>query len=212
MPIPQPAFIAFEGGEGSGKSTQLAAVAQALTAAGHADVVLTREPGGSPRAEQIRNLILDDRSHDLDPRCEALLFAAARADHVTHTVKPALERGAVVLTDRYLDSSVAYQGGARALGEQRVRDLSLWATDGLEPDLTVVLDIDPRQGLARALDPNRLEAEPLEFHDQVRAAFLRFAHADPDKYVVVAADRPAGDVTQDVLAAIGRIVTLGSAS
>jgi dTMP kinase len=178
-------FIVLEGGEGGGKSTQLHMLAEWVRQQGR-EVVVTREPGGSPRAERIRELIL--ASGDLDARCEALLFAAARADHVATVIRPALDRGAVVLCDRYLDSSVAYQGDARSLGEQRIRDLSLWATGGTVPDLTVILDIDPRVGLARAQDANRLEAEPLEFHDAVRAAFLRFAEQAPERYLVVEAD------------------------
>ena len=178
-------FVVLEGGEGGGKSTQIELLAQHLRGQG-CEVVVTREPGGSPRAEAIRELIL--APGDLDARCEALLFAAARADHAATVIRPALQRGAVVLSDRYLDSSVAYQGVARSLGERQIRDLSLWATDDLVPDLTVILDIDPRVGLARAQDANRLEAEPLDFHDAVRAAFLRFADAHPDRYQVVAAD------------------------
>ena len=186
-------FIAFEGGEGGGKSTQLVALAEHLRAAGH-EVVTTREPGGSPRAESVRDLLLADGS------------MTAITDHVAHTIRPALDRGAVVLTDRFLDSSVAYQGDARALGEKRIRDLSLWATDGLVPDLTIVLDLDPRVGLARALDANRLEAEPLAFHDRVRAAFLRFAAADPGRYEVVDASLPPDQVAAAVRLAAGRVV------
>ena len=133
---------------------------------------------------------------------EALLFAAARADHVAHTVRPALKRGVIVLTDRYLDSSVAYQGGARRLGEDTIRDLSLWATDGLVPDLTIVLDLDPRIGLARALDPNRLESEPVTFHDDVRAARGRLAAAGPPRYTVADAEQAPAAVTAAVIAPV----------
>lgn len=189
----QARFIAFEGGEGSGKSTQIARLAASLRSQG-CPVAVTREPGGSPRAERIRSLILAEDSADLDARCEALLFAAARADHITHTVRPALERGETVLTDRYLDSSVAYQGVARGLGAEHIRDLSLWATGGTLPDLTIVLDLDPRVGLARALDANRVESEPLEFHDTVRQAFLDLAAGAPDRYVVISAEQPPDDV------------------
>lgn len=198
-------FVAFEGGEGSGKSTQLTLLAEALAAQG-ADVVQTREPGGSPRGERIRELILAQDSSDLDPRCEALLFAAARADHVAATVRPALNRGAIVLTDRYIDSSVAYQGQARALGEEWVRRISRWATQDLDPDLTIVLDIDPTVGLARAQDANRLEAEPMPFHRAVREAFLRYAQESPDRYVVISADRPPQDVASDVRRAVASVL------
>ena len=201
-------FIAFEGGEGSGKSTQVERLATSLRATGRT-VTVTREPGGSPRAEQIRSLILADGSADLDARCEALLFAAARADHITHTVRPALERGHIVLTDRYLDSSVAYQGVARGLGADRIRDLSLWATDHTVPDLTVVLDIDPRVGLARAQDANRLESEPLGFHDDVRQAFLDFAAAAPHRYTVISAVPPPDEVATLVRAAVDRCIMAG---
>lgn len=197
-------FIVFEGGEGSGKSTQLTLLADRLRGAGH-EVVVTREPGGSPRAERIREILLDSDSADLDPRCEALLFAAARGDHAATVIRPALQRGAIVLSDRYLDSSVAYQGVARAPGEERIRSLSLWATGNLVPDLTVLLDIDPHQGVARAQDANRLEAEPLEFHEAVRAAFLAFAAADPGHYRVIAADRPVAEVAADVASCVAEL-------
>lgn len=202
-------FVVFEGGEGSGKSTQARLLAERVAALGR-QVTVTREPGGSPRAEQIRELILADADHPLDPRAEALLFAAARADHVTHTVRPTLERGDVVLSDRYVDSSVAYQGVARALGADWIREVSGWATQGLQPDLTVILDIDPAVGLARAQDANRLERESAAFHDAVRAAFLQFAAGDPDRYVVVAADQPAGQVTDIVWQHVAPLLEVSS--
>ena len=132
----------------------------------------TREPGGTPAGEQIRHVLLSPEFEGLDPRAEALLFAAARGEHVARVIRPALERGDVVICDRYIDSSVAYQGYGRDLGPARVRDLSLWATGGLLPDLTVVLDVDPEVGLARFAQRDRLEAEPLEYHRAVRAGFL----------------------------------------
>lgn len=201
-------FIAFEGGEGGGKSTQVRALADHLRSLGY-EVITTREPGGSPRAEAIRDLLLADGP--MTAPTEALLFAAARADHVAHTVRPALKRGAIVLTDRYLDSSVAYQGGARGLGEDTIRDLSLWATDGLLPDLTIVLDLDPRIGLARALDPNRLESEPVTFHDDVRAAFLRLAAAAPTRYTVIDAEQAPEAVTASVIAAVDPLLMSAAA-
>lgn len=198
-------FIVFEGGEGSGKSTQLALLADRMRDGGH-EVVVTREPGGSPRAERIREILLDRGSADMDPRCEALLFAAARADHATQVIRPALSRGAIVLSDRYLDSSVAYQGLARGLGEERIRSLSLWATQDLVADLTLVLDIDPRRGVARAQDANRLEAEPPEFHDAVRIAFLDFALANPHSYQVIDADRPVVEVAAQVASRVDELL------
>ena len=190
-------FIVFEGGEGSGKSTQEGLLADALSARGRT-VVRTREPGGTPAAEAIRAIVLSPDYAGLDPRAEALLFAAARGEHVARVVRPALERGDVVICDRYLDSSVAYQGFARGLGPRRVRDLSLWATGDLLPDLTVVLDIDPVDGLARFDERDRLEAEPLEYHRQVRAAYLSLAEQEPERYLVL----PARDSVDAIAAAI----------
>jgi len=190
-------FIVFEGGEGSGKSTQEGLLADALSARGRT-VVRTREPGGTPAAEAIRAIVLSPDYAGLDPRAEALLFAAARGEHVARVVRPALERGDVVICDRYLDSSVAYQGFARGLGPRRVRDLSLWATGDLLPDLTVVLDIDPAEGLARFDERDRLEAEPLEYHQQVRAAYLALAEQEPERYLVV----PARDSVDSIAATI----------
>ena len=177
-------FIAFEGGEGAGKSTQEGLLAQALTERGHT-VVRTREPGGTPAGEAIRHVLLSPEFEGLDPRAEALLFAAARGEHVARVIRPALERGEVIICDRYIDSSVAYQGFGRELGPKRVRDLSLWATHELLPDLTVVLDVDPQVGLARFAERDRLEAEPLDYHRTVRAAFLTLAEAEPDRYLVL---------------------------
>ncbi len=195
------AFVVFEGGDGAGKSTQCRLLSDALMARGR-EVVRTREPGGTPIGEAIRTVLLGAGSHTMDARAEALLFAAARAQHAAELIRPAVERGAVVLSDRYLDSSVAYQGAGRGLGEGQISDLSLWATDDLVPDLTVVLDVAPGVGLRRAADANRMEAEPESFHDQVRASFLRRAAAAPDRYLVLAADRPVPELADRVLAAV----------
>ena len=191
-------FIAFEGGEGAGKSTQEALLAQELTERGRA-VIRTREPGGTPAGERIREVVLSPEFAGLDPRAEALLFAAARGEHVARVIRPALERGDVVICDRYLDSSVAYQGYGRELGPRRVRDLSLWATHDLLPDLTVVLDIDPEVGLSRFAQRDRLEAEPLQYHREVRAAFLALAEAEPDRYLIVDAGRDSGAIAAEIL-------------
>ncbi|HJW35478.1 MAG TPA: dTMP kinase, partial [Actinomycetes bacterium] len=167
-------LIAFEGVEGSGKSTQLELLRQALEARVD-EVVVTREPGGTPAGERVRALLLDPEV-ELGPRAEALLFAAARAELVAEVIRPALERGAVVLCDRYLDSSLAYQGDARGLGRGPVEEVNRFATGGLLPDLVVLLDLDPASGLRRrAREPDRIEAQDLDFHRRVRDAFLDLA-------------------------------------
>lgn len=191
-------FIVFEGGEGAGKSTQEALLAASLEERGMT-VVRTREPGGTPAAEAIRHVVLSPEYAGLDARAEALLFAAARGEHAARVIRPALERGDVVICDRYIDSSVAYQGFARGLGPKRVRDLSLWATDELVPDLTVVLDIDPTEGLARFSERDRLESEPLDYHQQVRAAYLAMAEDDPDRYLVLNARDTVEQIAQAIL-------------
>jgi dTMP kinase len=194
-------FIALEGGEGAGKSTQERRIADWLTARGHA-VVRTREPGGTPAAEAIRNVVLSTEYAGLDDRAEALLFAAARGEHVARVIRPALERGDVVLCDRYLDSSVAYQGYGRELGAETIRDLSLWATRDLLPNLVVVLDIDPRRGLSRVKDPDRLESEPIAYHEAVRAGFLDLASKDPERYLVVDATQSLSQITGAITAVL----------
>jgi dTMP kinase len=198
-------FVAFEGGEGAGKSTQVRLLAESLAAQG-LEVVTTREPGGTPSGAAIRSLLLDPATH-LSPRAEALLYAADRAHHVATVIRPALDRGAVVISDRYVDSSLAYQGAGRTLDRADVAYLSTWATQGLVPDFTVLLDLDPEVGLARAGDPDRLEAEPLDFHRRVRAGFLDLALAEPSRYVVVDAERAPEAVFDDVRTAVDAAVT-----
>ena len=198
-------MVVFEGGEGAGKSTQSSALADYLHARGHR-VRRTREPGGTPAAEAIRAVLLDPANAGLDDRAEALLFAAARGDHAARVIRPALDAGEIVVCDRYLDSSVAYQGIARGLGAQRVADLSLWATGGLIPDLTIVLDVDPALGLARVVGPDRLEAEPLEWHQRVRQGFLDIAAESPDRYLVLDASRPAEDLAVQIATVVSDLV------
>ncbi len=198
-------FIVFEGGEGAGKSTQSNALADYLRARGHS-VLCTREPGGTPAAEAIRAVLLDQANAGLDDRAEALLFAAARGDHAARVIKPGLERGDIVISDRYLDSSVAYQGVARGLGAERVAELSLWATGGLVPDLTIVLDVDPALGLARVVGPDRLESEPIEWHARVRQAFLDIAAEHPERYLVLDGSRPAEDLAVEIAVAVSALV------
>ncbi|GAA1993521.1 dTMP kinase [Kitasatospora viridis] len=188
-------FIALEGGDGAGKSTQAQALAEWIRSKGH-EVVLTREPGGSPVGQRLRGLVLDVGNTGLSHRAEALIYAADRAEHVENVIRPALARGAVVITDRYMDSSIAYQGAGRDLAATEVARISRWATGGLVPDLTVVLDVDPAQARERfteALD--RLENEPVEFHARVRAGFLALAAADPARYLVVDASKSPALVT-----------------
>ena len=196
---PRPGLlIALEGGDGAGKSTQSRLLADALTDAGH-EVVLTREPGGTPAAEAIRAIVLSPEFTGLDARAEALLFAAARGEHVHRLIRPALERGAVVITDRFVDSSIAYQGVARGLGVDVISEINLWATQGLLPDLTVLLDVDASAGLDRATDPNRLEDEPESFHHAVVEAFRQRASADPDHYLVIPASNPVDVIAAQIL-------------
>ncbi len=188
-------FIAFEGGEGVGKSTQEALLAQYLTEVGKT-VIRTREPGGTPAAEQIRNTVLSREHEGMNPQSEALLFAAARGDHVARVIRPAIASGQVVICDRYIDSSIAYQGFARALGVDRVRDLSMWATGGLLPDLTIVLTLDPEVSMKRVINPDRLESEPMQYHRDVAAAFLEIVAQDPGRYLVVDATGTKEEIAQ----------------
>jgi dTMP kinase len=204
-------FIAFEGGEGSGKSTQIELLAAALRDTGVA-VVVTREPGATTVGRRIRDLLLHD-DEALSPRAEALLFAADRAHHVATVIQPALDRGEVVLTDRYIDSSMAYQGAGRELTFDEIRRVSGWATSGLTPDLTVLLDIPAAKGLERARgrnsrpaaagsDADKLERESLEFHVRVSMAYRGLAEAAPGRYLVLDAMRPASELAPEILAAV----------
>jgi dTMP kinase len=183
-------FVAIEGGDGAGKSTQLRLLAEALRAAGRR-VVLTRQPGGTELGGQIRELVL--HGGHVSPRAEALLYAADKAHHVDELIRPALERGDDVVTDRYTDSSIAYQGAGRALGSEEIRRLLDWAVAGLFPDLTIVLDVPARVGRARRGDRgaghDRIEREGDDFHERVRRHFLDLAAAAPERYLVLDATR-----------------------
>ncbi|WP_338698850.1 dTMP kinase [Streptomyces sp. Q6] len=188
-------FIALEGGDGAGKSTQAQALAEWIRAKGH-EVVVTREPGATPVGKRLRSILLDVSSAGLSHRAEALLYAADRAEHVDTVVRPALERGAVVISDRYIDSSVAYQGAGRDLSPVEVARINRWATSGLVPHLTVLLDVDPEAARERFTEaPDRLESEPLEFHTRVRSGFLTLAAGDPGRYLVVDAGQEPEAVT-----------------
>lgn len=202
-------FVALEGGDSAGKSTQAARLAESLTSEGHT-VLRTREPGGTQIGEKLRSLVLDHGQGDIDPRTEALIFAAARAAHVHQVILPALERGDVVVCDRYIDSSVAYQGVGRGLGADSVLDLNLWAVEGLRPDLTVLLDVDHQEGRVRrasvSVAEDRLESEPDSFHEQIRAAFRDRAASDPEQYLVLPATDPVESLAETILDAVrGRL-------
>jgi dTMP kinase len=191
-------FIAFEGGEGSGKTTQARLIAIWLREQGF-DVVTTHEPGATKVGMRLRALLLDTAHTGMSPQAEALMYAADRAEHVSSVIEPALARGAVVITDRYIDSSLAYQGTGRGLSSSDIERLNRWATGGRVPDLTILLDMPPETGLGRrARSADRLEAEPLEFHRRVRAGFLALARAAPSRYLVVDATRPVGQVSQEI--------------
>ncbi len=198
-------FIVFEGGEGAGKSTQEALLAQWLSDQGRS-VVRTREPGGTPAGEAIRAIVLGNEYAGLSDQAEALLFAAARGEHVARVIRPALESGSVVVCDRYLDSSVAYQGYGRNLNAERIRELSMWATHSLLPDLTIVLDIDPKVGLSRVQSPDRMESEPEEYHQCVRQAFLDIAATNPQRYLVIDAMQDKDSIAQRIRAQVSELL------
>ncbi|MGW4705532.1 dTMP kinase, partial [Streptomyces sp. NPDC004285] len=210
-PSPTGFFIALEGGDGAGKSTQVQALAEWIRAKGH-EVVVTREPGATPIGKRLRSILLDVSSAGLSNRAEALLYAADRAEHVDSLVRPALERGAIVLSDRYIDSSVAYQGAGRDLSPTEIARISRWATDGLVPHLTVVLDVSPETARERFTEaPDRLESEPPAFHARVRAGFLALAAADPSRYLVVDAGQEPEAVTTVVRHRLDRMLPLSEA-
>lgn len=204
-------FLALEGGDGAGKSTQVEALADWIRAKGH-EVVVTREPGATPVGKRLRSILLDVASAGLSNRAEALLYAADRAEHVDSVVRPALERGAIVISDRYIDSSVAYQGAGRDLAPTEIARISRWATSGLVPHLTVLLDVDPQTARERFTEaPDRLESEPAEFHERVRSGFLTLAAADPTRYLVVDAGQEPEAITTVVRHRLDRLLPLSEA-
>jgi dTMP kinase len=214
-PVQTPAtggfFIALEGGDGAGKSTQAGALAEWIRSKGH-EVVLTHEPGATPVGKRLRSILLDVSSAGLSHRAEALLYAADRAEHVDTVVRPALERGAVVISDRYTDSSVAYQGAGRDLSPTEIARINRWATHGLVPHLTVLLDVSPEAARERFTEaPDRLESEPAEFHARVRSGFLTLAAADPGRYLVVDAGQEPEAVTTVIRHRLDTVLPLSEA-
>jgi len=198
---PTGVFVCFEGGEGSGKSTQSRLLRDWLEAEGYA-VVLTFEPGDTEVGREMRRIVLSPETGELADRTEVLLYAADKAEHVETVVQPALDRGAVVVTDRYVDSTLAYQGAGRSLDVREVEQVARWATHDLRPHLTVVLDLEPERGLGRFAERDRIEAESVEFHERVRAAFLEMAGADPDHYLVLDARLPVEEIAAEIRAEV----------
>ena len=199
-------FITLEGPEGSGKTTAVDYAVNKLEEMGY-QIVRTREPGGTPIAEQIRNVILDKGNTAMDKRTEALLYAASRRQHLVEKVWPALKEGKIVICDRYLDSSLAYQGGARGLGIDNILNINMFATEGTFPDLTLLFDIEPEVGLARIAananrEVNRLDLEKLEFHKTVRNTFLELAKRYPERFIIIDASKSREEVAGATLSAI----------
>ena len=199
-------FITLEGPEGSGKTTAIEGAVKKLEELGY-QIVRTREPGGTPISEQIRNVILDKANTTMDGRTEALLYAASRRQHLVEKVWPALKEGKIVICDRYLDSSLAYQGGARGLGIDEILNINLFATENTWPDLTLLFDIKPEEGLKRIAananrEVNRLDLEKIEFHQKVRESFLLLAKRFPDRFVIIDASKSREEVAKDTMDAI----------
>jgi len=194
-------FISFEGGEGSGKSTQSKLLKEWFENEGKS-VVLSREPGGTDLGKNLRKILLDNDTGDISPRSEALLYAADRAHHVYSLIRPALERGDVVITDRYFDSSIAYQGAGRILSPNEVARINRWATESLFPTLTIILDQPADIGLSRIKSADRLESESIDFHNRVRQEFLQLASVDPERYLVIDARKPVIEIHQEITSRI----------
>jgi len=200
-------FISFEGGEGSGKSTQTKLLKEWLEKNGET-VLLSREPGGTPLGNQLRDILLDNKTGVISPRAEALMYAADRAHHVFSIIRPALQRGEIVISDRYFDSSIAYQGAGRVLLPAEVARISRWATESLTPTLTVIMDLPAEIGLARLQSTDRLESEPLAFHERVRQEFLNLAYQDPERFLVVDASLEIDQIHQIIIERVGLIKAL----
>jgi dTMP kinase len=192
-------FIALEGGEGAGKSTQSALLVKWLEEQGQ-QVLLTREPGATDLGKTLRQIVLDPATGDISHRAEALLYAADKAEHVDSVIKPALKAGAVVITDRYVDSALAYQGSGRDLDSSDVERVNRWATDDLRPNLTILLDLPPKSGLGRFEERDRIESQSADFHERVRTAFLELAAAEPQHYLVLDASLDRAQLAQQIQA------------
>ena len=197
-------FISFEGGEGSGKSTQTKLLKEWLEKNGEA-VLLTREPGGTPLGNQLREILLDNKTGLISPRAEALMYAADRANHVFAKIRPALDKGEIVITDRYFDSSVAYQGAGRVLLPAEVARISRWATESLTPTLTIIMDLPAEIGLARLDSTDRLESEPLAFHERVRQEYLNLANTDPERFMIVDASLAIEQIHEIIIERVGSL-------
>ena len=202
-------FITMEGPDGGGKTTQLRLLGEYLRSK-NLDVLLTREPGGTPLAEKIRQLLLDPASGRVYPAAEALLYAASRAQHVAEVILPALKQGRIVLCDRFVDSSIVYQGLGRGLDSRALIDLNRFAAQGLEPQLTILLDLTPEQGLARLnkrnkeaqQEPDRLEQESLDFYHKVRLGYLSLARANPARFEIIRAEDEVGSIHRQIIAVL----------
>jgi dTMP kinase len=200
-------FIAFEGGEGTGKSTQSQLLAKWLEQEGET-VVLSREPGGTELGKDLRKILLGHETGAISPRAEALLYAADRAHHVYSVIRPGLDRGDVVISDRYFDSSAAYQGAGRVLNPSEVARISRWATESLYPTLTILIDVPAEIGLGRLQSRDRLEAEPTEFHERVRQEFLQIALMDPERYLVVDGTQSVEEIHTEIIARVAELSAL----
>jgi dTMP kinase len=197
-------FISFEGGEGSGKSTQTKLLKEWLEK-NNETVLLTREPGGTPLGNQLREILLDNKTGLISPRAEALMYAADRANHVFAKIRPALDKGEIVITDRYFDSSVAYQGAGRVLLPAEVARISRWATESLTPTLTIIMDLPAEIGLARLDSTDRLESEPLAFHERVRQEYLNLANTDPERFMIVDASLAIEQIHEIIIERVGSL-------
>lgn len=198
-------FIVFEGGDGAGKTTQIEKLAEFLKSKNR-EVLVTREPGGTVMGKSIRDWLLEQTEVEVDPKSEALLFAADRAHHMQTLIRPALAASKIVIGDRHIDSSVAYQGVARNLGIENIKNISLWAVDGILPNLIIVLDIDVEVGQSRLNRKDRLDRESKEFHEKVNKAYLELAAMNPEKYLVIDAQLPIDEIAGQIQNRVEKLI------